>query len=92
MAHPTQSFPKEFFLLDEDQVATGEFFAIQCLTAGTITVKGAGITEYASGSSSFVTTGATTDVTITLPAGATIYGKFTSIDVGATAKCIAYTK
>jgi len=89
MAHPSNSFPKGFYLLDEDQVATGDFYAIQCLTAGTITVKGSGIYEYDSG---FSETAATANVSITLPAGATIYGAFTSIDVGGTAKCIAYHK
>lgn len=89
MAHPTQAFPKGFYLLDEDQVATGEFFAIQCLVAGTITIKGSGIFEYSSG---FSETSATSDITVTLPVGATIYGNFSSIDVGSTAQCIAYYK
>jgi hypothetical protein len=89
MAHPTQAFPKGFYLLDEAQAATGEFYAIQCLAAGTITIKGTGIFEYSSG---FSETGATTDITITLPAGATIYGNFSSVNVGSTAQCIAYYK
>lgn len=48
MAHPANTFPKSFFLVNEAETITGDFFAIQVLVAAdaSMTVKGSGIFEY----------------------------------------------
>lgn len=48
MAHPANTLPKSFFLIDGAETITGDFFAIQVLVASdaTMTVKGSGIFEY----------------------------------------------
>ena len=48
MAHPANTFPKSFFLVNDAETVTGDFFAIQVLVAAdaSMTVKGSGIFEY----------------------------------------------
>lgn len=47
MAHPTQSFPKGFYDINEVSVAATEsFYAITCYGAGNIEVQGGGRFEY----------------------------------------------
>lgn len=46
MAHPTQAFPKGFYVIDEAQTATDDFYAVTCEVAGNITVTGGGRFEY----------------------------------------------
>ena len=46
MAHPTQAFPKGFYVIDEVQTATADFYAVTCEVAGDITVTGGGRFEY----------------------------------------------
>ena len=46
MAHPSQSFPKGFYVIDETQTATDDFFAVTCEVAGDITVTGGGRFEF----------------------------------------------
>ena len=46
MAHPTQAFPRGFYVLDEAQTATADFYAVTCESAGAIEVKGGGRFEY----------------------------------------------
>jgi len=48
MAHPANAFPRGFFLVNDAETVTGDFFAIQVLVAAdaSMTVKGAGISEY----------------------------------------------
>tara|TARA_S200002703_G_scaffold152680_1_gene153337 strand:- start:1740 stop:2087 length:348 start_codon:yes stop_codon:yes gene_type:complete len=48
MAHPANTFPKGFFLVNGVETVTGDFFAIQVLVAtdASMTVKGSGIFEY----------------------------------------------
>lgn len=90
MAHPSNAFPKGFYLCDSANAATGDFYAVQCITAGSVSVKGGGMFEY--DTSAYVETAATSAVTIELPAGATIYGQFTEVLPVGSAKFIAYNK
>lgn len=46
MAHPTQAFPRGFYVLDEAQTATADFYAVTCEVAGAIEVTGGGRFEY----------------------------------------------
>ena len=47
MAHPTQSFPKGFYDINEvSATATESFYAITCYVAGNIEVQGGGRFEY----------------------------------------------
>ena len=46
MAHPTQAFPRGFYVIDEAQTATADFYAVTCEVAGDITVTGGGRFEY----------------------------------------------
>lgn len=46
MAHPTQAFPKGFYVIDEAQTATADFYAVTCEKVGDITVTGGGRFEY----------------------------------------------
>jgi hypothetical protein len=48
MAHPANTLPKSFFLVNDAETITGDFFAIQVLAAAdaSMTVKGSGIFEY----------------------------------------------
>ena len=46
MAHPTQAFPRGFYVIDEAQTATADFYAVTCEVAGNITVTGGGRFEY----------------------------------------------
>lgn len=47
MAHPSFSFPKGFYDIDEVSVsATDDFYAIQCYVAGDIEVEGGSRFEY----------------------------------------------
>jgi len=45
MAHPSNAFPKEFYLVNGAKTVTGDFYAIQVLVAANavMTVKGSGI-------------------------------------------------
>lgn len=45
MAHPSNAFPKEFYLVNGAKTVTGDFYAIQVLVAAdaVMTVKGSGI-------------------------------------------------
>lgn len=90
MAHPSNAFPKGFYLCDSAHAATGDFYAVQCVTAGSVSVKGGGMFEHSG--SAYTETASTTAVTIALPAGATIYGQFTEVLPVSTAKFIAYYK
>jgi len=90
MAHPSNAFPKGFYLCDSEDAATGDFYAVQCITAGSVSVKGGGMFEY--DTDDYYETDSTTPVTIALPAGATIYGQFTEVLPVGSAKFIAYQK
>ena len=47
MAHPTQSFPKGFYDINEASAsATENFYAVTCYVAGNIEVQGGGRFEY----------------------------------------------
>ena len=46
MAHPTQAFPRGFYVIDGAKTATADFYAVTCEAAGDITVTGGGRFEY----------------------------------------------
>lgn len=46
MAHPSFSFPTEFYVIPESTTATDDFFAVTCSVAGTVTLKGGGRFEH----------------------------------------------
>tara|TARA_R100001163_G_scaffold15800_2_gene14302 strand:- start:996 stop:1370 length:375 start_codon:yes stop_codon:yes gene_type:complete len=124
MAHPSQSFPKGFYVIDEAQTATADFFAVTCEVAGNITVKGGGRFEYVdvsaladnAAAAKYIDplTGAaftaksvaedsdhgdgfyekipTEATTITLAAGQTVYGNFTSVTGVGSVEVLAYYK
>ena len=88
MSHPSNFIPKSIYVLDDATGAqtvttTGSFFAISCLTKGTVTVIG----DIHTGSGfSEVNTG----VAITLFAGQTIFGDFTSVATDNSSTVIVY--
>lgn len=90
MAHPSNAFPKGFYLADSANAATGDFYAVQCITGGEVKVKGGGMFEYVT--DAYTETASTSYVTINLPVGATIYGQFTEVLPVGSAKFIAYQK
>lgn len=127
MAHPTQAFPRGFYVIDEAQTATDDFYAVTCEVAGNINVTGGGRFEYvnidgASGSDVVkyinpdtgqpfpgVVDGSAGDLAngkatgfyekipsevsvITLAAGQTVYGAFTSVTGVGSVEVLAYYK
>ena len=121
MAHPSQAFPTGFYVIDEAQTATADFYAVTCEGAGEISVTGGGRFEYVdvsglddAGAAKYIdpSTGAAfasdeladaagdgfyekipSEVTaITLAAGQTVYGAFTSVLCDGSAKVLAYYK
>ena len=114
MAHPTQAFPRGFYVIDEAQTATDDFYAVTCEVAGNINVTGGGRFEYvnidgASASDvvkyidpstgqayvnvdgSIVGSPGRVSV-ITLAAGQTVYGAFTSVTGVGSVEVLAYYK
>ena len=46
MAHPTQAFPRGFYVIHGAKTAKADFYAVTCEDAGDITVTGGGRFEY----------------------------------------------
>jgi hypothetical protein len=120
MAHPTQAFPRGFYVIDEVQTATADFYAVTCEAAGDINVTGGGRFEYvdidaasasdvvkyidpstgqpyvneaaASGDAAGFYEKIPSEVSvITLAAGQTVYGAFTSVKA-TSGEMLAYYK
>lgn len=121
MAHPSQAFPRGFYVIDEAQTATADFYAVTCEVAGVISVTGGGRFEYvnidgasasdvvkyidpSTGQAYVNEAAADGDATgfyekipseltaITLAAGQTVYGAFTSVLCDSSAQVLAYYK
>jgi len=121
MAHPSQAFPRGFYVIDEAQTATADFYAVTCEVAGSINVTGGGRFEYVdvsglddAGAAKYIdpSTGAAfasdeladaagdgfyekipSEVSvITLAAGQTVYGAFTSVTGVSSVEVLAYYK
>ena len=99
MAHPSKIIPKITYLIDEDDkaavLASGKYFyAITCIEEGTSTkveVKGGGV--FAHDGSVFSETDSSSEVSIPMVKGVTIYGRFSSVRTISTAsngKFLAY--
>lgn len=92
MSHPSNFIPKSIYVLDsvssvQTVTTTGSFFAISCLVGATISVIGdihTGVEQ--SGEFPEVNTA----VSMTLTAGQTIFGDFTSVATDNSGAVIVY--
>lgn len=124
MAHPSQAFPRGFYVIDEAQTATADFYAVTCEVAGSINVTGGGrfehvdVSELADNAAAakyidpltgapFTAKSVAEDAdhgdgyyekipsevsVITLAAGQTVYGAFTSVTGVSSVEVLAYYK
>ena len=93
MAFPQDQFPTELYHLSDTTEAGApdgtHFFAVLCLTDGTITFKGDGASVYKVDGGSYVDA-STSGTGIAMTAGQIIYGKFSSVTCAGTATAVAY--
>ena len=93
MAFPQDQFPKEIFHLSNTVEAAApsgtHFFAVLCLTDGTITLKGDGASVYRVNVSAYEDAGAG-GTGVAMTAGQIIYGKFSAVQCAGSATAIAY--
>ena len=88
MSHPSNFIPKSIYVLDDASsvqtvTTTGSFFAISCLVGATISVIG----DIHTGSEF---PEVNTAVNMTLTAGQTIFGDFTSVATDSSGAVIVY--
>lgn len=93
MAFPHDQFPTELYHLSDTTEASApdgtHFFAVLCLTDGTITFKGDGASVYKVDGSSYVDA-STAGTGIAMTAGQIIYGKFSAVACAGSATAVAY--
>jgi|13_taG_2_1085334.scaffolds.fasta_scaffold00069_15 hypothetical protein len=93
MAFPHDQFPKEVYHLSDTTEASAptgsHFFAVMCLAGGAITLKGEGASLYKVNSGEYEDA-ANTGSAVTMAAGQTIYGKFSSVQCAGSATAVAY--